>query len=120
MENKMDKNRMQKLAGIKEGTSFKDGKFKLDRFDVWQSQSNNQDSWTSSSMTKNPALDDEIMKEVDPDGDFCDSIQVSKLEELANEMYDALDDIIGEAGFEGLPDSKQDAIYAVIAKAKSL
>lgn len=98
----MEKNRMQKLAGIKEGTAFNNGKFKLDRFDVWQT------------------LDDEIMKEVNPDGDFCDSIQVSKLEAIANEMYDALDDIIGEAGFEGLPDSKQDAIYAIMDKVKSL
>ena len=99
----MEKNRMQKLAGIKEGTAFKNGKFKLDRFDVWDYRRHA-----------------DIMKDVTPDGDFCDSIQVSKLEAIANEMYDALDDIIGEAGFEGLPDSKQDAIYAIMDKVKSL
>lgn len=33
-------------------------------------------------------------------------------------MLAALESITGEAGFEGLPDSKQEAIYAAIAKAK--
>lgn len=98
----MNKNRIQQLAGIREGTGFKNGKFTLDRFSVYSDYGNPVDNHESD------------------DGDWCNSDDVAKLEEIANEMYDALDDIIGEAGFEGLPDSKQDAISAVLAKAKTL
>lgn len=35
----------------------------------------------------------------------------------APDLYEALESITGEAGFEGLPESKQDAIHAALAKA---
>ena len=44
--------------------------------------------------------------------------RLNRLEKAAPEMLQALEDIIGEAAFEGLPESKQEAIYAAIAKAK--
>ena len=95
----MEKKRMQKLAGINEGTLYKNGKFKLDRWEVGQYNYHGAP---------------------DPYGKWCEAKDVAELEAIANEMYDALDDIIGEAGFEGLPDSKQDAIYAIMDKVKSL
>ena len=33
---------------------------------------------------------------------------------LETQLYEALDSIIGEAGFEGLPETKQEAIHAVL------
>ena len=99
----MDKNRMQKLAGIREGTLFKNGKFKLERFDVWQTS------------------DDEIMKEVSPDGDFCDSNQVSKLEELVAELMEVVE--MAEENYydeDGDEQSVARAARAIIKKAKSL
>ena len=98
----MEKNRLKQLAGLREGTAFKNGKFTLERFDFWFDNFGHEQT------------DD------NPKGNWCKAGDVAKLEELANEMYDALDDIIGEAGFEGLPDSKQDAISAVLNKAKFL
>ena len=44
--------------------------------------------------------------------------RLNRLEKAAPEMLQALEDIIGEAAFEGLPESKQEAIHAAIAKAK--
>ena len=54
--------------------------------------------------------------EPNKDGDVCLTDDVTELEAIASEMYAVLDDIIGEAAFEGLPESKQDAIHAVMAK----
>lgn len=68
----MEKNRMQKLAGISEGNNFKNGKFTLPRYDVWT---------TSFGDTS---------AEVSPDGEWYNYNDVKKLEELANQMYDML------------------------------
>lgn len=54
--------------------------------------------------------------EPNKDGDVCLTEDVTELEAIASEMYAVLDDIIGEAAFEGLPESKQDAIHVVMAK----
>lgn len=58
----MNSGRMKKLAGINEGTAFKNGKFKLDRFDAWATR-------------------------VSPDGEWCAADDVAKLEAIAAKMY---------------------------------
>lgn len=98
----MNKERIKKLAGINEGTAFRNGKFKLDRYKV------GEDAMFGG------------LGDLHPNGDWCDADDVAGLEDIAAEIYAALDDIIGEAGFEGLPDSKQDAIHVALKKAKSL
>lgn len=69
MQNKMEKNRMKKLAGINEGTAFKNGKFELPRFDVWATSFG------------------DIADELSPDGEWCAADEVAKLEAIAAEMY---------------------------------
>ena len=44
--------------------------------------------------------------------------RLNRVEGAALDMLQALADIIGEAAFEGLPESKQEAIHAAIAKAR--
>ena len=63
----MNKNRMQKLAGINEATLFKNGKFKLDRYEVEYGGG-----------------------EIDRLGNWCLDKDVKKLEQIASELYDAL------------------------------
>lgn len=45
--------------------------------------------------------------------------QNNRIEGAALDMLQCLEDIIGEAAFEGLPESKQEAIHAALAKAKN-
>lgn len=61
----MEKKRMKKLAGINEGSimPFKNGKFKLERFNTW------------------------AVSRVRPDGEWCESDSVAELEAIAAEMY---------------------------------
>jgi hypothetical protein len=96
MENKVEKNRIQKLAGINEETAFKNGKFKLDRFDIG----------------------DYGRVQDDPNGEWCDSIQVSKLEELAAEMLEVVQMTISTSASSNLGGIGERA-RAVIKKAKS-
>ncbi len=99
----MEKNRMQKLAGLNEGTGFKNGKFKLDRFNVFQNNIGTQKSSVSNT------------------GDWCNSKDVAKLEAIANEMYDILNQLdqdLASGGF-GLKSIRRDA-RAVFDKVKSL
>ena len=60
----MDKKRIKKLAGINEGTAFKNGKFKLDRYDAEYGGG-----------------------EIDPLGNWCLDKDVEKLEAIAAKMY---------------------------------
>ena len=46
--------------------------------------------------------------------------RLNRIEGAALDMLQALEDIIGEAAFEGLPESKQEAIHAAIAKARGI
>ena len=62
----MDKTRMQKLAGLNEGTVFKNGKFELDR-------------WHGSTVSS---------------GNWCQSKEVAELEQLASEMYGIINSIM--------------------------
>jgi len=92
----VEKNRIQKLAGINEETAFKNGKFKLDRFDIG----------------------DYGRVQDDPNGEWCDSIQVSKLEELAAEMLEVVQMTISTSASSNLGGIGERA-RAVIKKAKS-
>ena len=96
----MDKNRMQKLAGINWRTSFND-RFEIDRYDL------------PDDSIKGPYAMHRPNKPV-RDGDWCKYEDVAELEEIARQMFDILDDIRGEAAFKGLPDYKQETIYALI------
>lgn len=62
----MNSGRMQKLAGINEGTAFKNGKFRLQR-------------WHGSTVSS---------------GNWCESSDVSKIEEIAAKMYDTLNKLV--------------------------
>ena len=62
----MDKTRMQKLAGLNEGTVFKNGKFELQRY---------HGSTVSS-------------------GNWCQSKEVAELESVAREMFAIINSIM--------------------------
>ena len=100
----MDKNRIQKLAGIREGTGFKNGKFTLERFSVYSDYGNPVDNYESD------------------DGDWCNSDDVAKIEKIANEMYDILNELVQDYYVHSDVDLKIVAQEAreVIKKAKSL
>lgn len=103
MENKMEKNRIQKLAGIREANAFKGALgFKLDRFIVYQNAIGTEKSKISNT------------------GEWCQTDDVAKLEAIANKMYDILNqlDRVPPDGF-GLKSIQRDAL-AVLAKAKTL
>jgi uncharacterized protein YifN (PemK superfamily) len=44
----------------------------------------------------------------------------NRIESAALDMLQVLEDIVGEAAFEGLPESKQEAIHAAIKKARGV
>ena len=67
----MNRGRMKKLAGINEGTAFKNGKFKLDRFDAWATRVG------------------------DPSGEWCAADDVAKLEAIAAKMYGIVNHLAG-------------------------
>lgn len=96
----MEKNRMQKLDGIKEGTIFKNGKFKLDRWEVGQYNYHGAP---------------------DPYGKWCEAQDVAKLEELAAELLFVVE-MAEENYYDGLGDEQSVAQAArkVIEKVKSL
>ena len=73
----MDKNRMQKLAGINEGTIFKNGEFKLNRHHRYQLRADREGDMY-----------------FDEEGEYCYADEVAKLEELANEMYGIINSIM--------------------------
>lgn len=97
----MEKNRMQKLAGIKEGTLFNNGKFKLDRFDIESG--------------------DYGRVQDDPSGEWCKADDVAKLEELAAQLLYVVE-MAEENYYDGLGDEQSVAKAArkVIEKVKSL
>lgn len=71
----MNNERMKKLAGLNEGTAFKNGKFKLDRYKVGE----------------------DVMfggYEKNPNGDWCDADDVAGLEDIAGEMYSIIQRVI--------------------------
>jgi len=93
----MEKKRMQKLAGINEGTFFKNGKFKLNRC----SANREGDMY------------------FDEDGEYCYADEVAKLEELASEMLEVVQMTIASSAPNNLGGIAK-AARAVIKKAKSL
>lgn len=46
--------------------------------------------------------------------------KMNQIESAALDMLKALEDIVGEAAFVGLPESKEEAIHAAIKKARGL
>lgn len=92
---------MKKLAGINEGTAFKNGKFTLDRFDVWTTSFG------------------DIADELSPDGEWCNSDDVKKLEELAAELLAVVQMTIATSAPNNLGGIAKKA-RDVIKKAKSL
>ena len=92
----MEKKRMQKLAGINEGTAFKNGRFKLQRWDVGQYNYHGAPS---------------------SGGNWCESNDVRKLEDLADQMYDAIYYLHKDYD---LDEKVEKVLAALIKKAKSL
>lgn len=108
VENKMNRGRMKKLAGINEGIL----------------QSN--EIWRINELRHGYAIlnskGEYVVEPQDEEGRYgaIEDKEHAQLIAAAPEMYALLDDIIGEAAFEGLPDSKQDGIYAILKKVKTL
>ena len=97
----MEKKRMQKLAGINEGTGFKNGKFKLQRYSY---------------------ADYSKGEEYEPDpqnGNVCIDEDVAKLEELAAELLQVVQMTISTSAASNLGGIGEKA-RKVIKKAKSL
>ena len=91
----MEKKRIQKLAGINEGTNFFNGEFQLERF--------NDDHDEAS------------------DGNWCYDGDVTKLEELANEMYAYIRKLGDISGTYILNDARfKTKTQAILKKAQSL
>ena len=99
----MEKNRMQKLAGINEGTIFKNGKFEIPRWDT-------------------DYREGEPFYEMPKYGEWCKYNDVEKLEEIAAQLLEVLE-MAEEDYYDGLGDEQSDfrrAARKVIEKAKSL